>query len=262
MIINWYRVTIIIMHYIMLSISSKDGYILEYQPDQLKNNPQVIGTLFDKVFFGGFSSCNNIKLDYNGITVYLLNNWIINGVISCDILNPDPEFLEMLDYVAGQNEYLNRLVGIMQYGAMDLIGRKLRLSSSHICKEKKINIFDLHYMLPCDNNIANNNMNIIVNMITPTILNYVSRKYSYFGMKTSLKSANYYLNIALPDLFSTEKRSRGIYQPNSYRGEMRTRRLMFDHMIVIDINPGNVIMDLATYHKYVANKIIEEFNSQ
>nr|URM61984.1 hypothetical protein [Mimivirus sp.] len=50
MIINWYRVTIIIMHYIMLSISSKDGYILEYQPDQLKNNPQVIGTLFDKVF--------------------------------------------------------------------------------------------------------------------------------------------------------------------------------------------------------------------
>ncbi|AGD92768.1 hypothetical protein MegaChil _gp0815 [Megavirus chiliensis] len=262
MIINWYRVTIIIMHYIMLSISSKDGYILEYQPDQLKNNPQVIGTLFDKVFFGNFSSCDNIKLDYYGVTIHLLNNWIINGVILCDILDPDPEFLEMLDYIAGQNEYLNRLVGIMQYGAMDLIGRKLRLSSSHIYQIKRITKFDLHYMLPYDNKIANDNMNIIVNMITPTLLDYISRKYGHYKMKVNLKSANYYLNIALSNLFSTEKRSRGIYQPNSYRGEMRTRRVMFDHMIVIDIDPKYTIMDLPTYYEYVADKIIKEFNSQ
>lgn len=246
----------------MLSISSKDGYILEYQCKQLENNPQVVGTLFDKVFFGNFSSCDNIKLDYSSATIHLLNNWIINGVMICDILNPDPELLEMLDYVAGQNEYLNRLVGIMQNGAMDLVGRKLRLSSSHMYQIKRITMFDLHYMLPYDNKIAINNMNIIVNMITPTILNYISRKYGYYKMKVNLKSANYYLNIALSDLFSTEKRSRGIYQPNSYRGEMRTRRIMFDHMIVIDIDPKNVIMNLSTYHKYVADRIIEEFNSQ
>nr|URM61982.1 hypothetical protein [Mimivirus sp.] len=167
-------------------IKSTDQYILRYCREQLFENPNVIGTLFHRVFFsGGFSKKSEITLQFEGSVLKYLIPLIREGILYLpeitskyqtgswiqNIIDINEEYIwselsKMLQYIACDNDCYHKLWKIMQHGAMDQFGRKI-----HFNTIKKITTGDLIYLLPYDKSSSNDLRKNFMDKLTISIMN-------------------------------------------------------------------------------------------
>ncbi|AEQ33051.1 hypothetical protein mvi_768 [Megavirus vitis] len=167
-------------------IKSTDQYILRYSREQLFENPNVIGTLFHRVFFsGGFSKKSEITLQFEGSVLKYLIPLIREGILYLpeitskfqtgswiqNIIDINEEYIwselsKMLQFIACDNDCYHKLWKIMQHGAMDQFGRKI-----HFNTIKKITTGDLVYLLPYDKLSSNDLRKNFMNKLSVSIMN-------------------------------------------------------------------------------------------
>ncbi|QGR53668.1 hypothetical protein [Moumouvirus maliensis] len=144
----------------MLHIKSVDGLILTFPENILKDNMYIKGTLIDKVFFGNFKKETELLLNYEKKVVKFLISYIRSGIIYFPKLSKPEnglfdkkldykifwnELIDMLNYIACENNNLLFISEILQKGAMDLFGRKISLADQNF-----ISVNDLFYIKPYD----------------------------------------------------------------------------------------------------------------
>uniref|UniRef100_A0A6G6ABQ2 DUF5866 domain-containing protein n=1 Tax=Borely moumouvirus TaxID=2712067 RepID=A0A6G6ABQ2_9VIRU len=144
----------------MLHIKSVDGLILTFPENILKDNMYIKGTLIDKVFFGNFKKETELLLNYEKKVVKFLISYIRSGIIYFPKLSKPEnglfdkkldykifwnELIDMLNYIACENNNLLLISEILQKGAMDLFGRKISLADQNF-----ISVNDLFYIKPYD----------------------------------------------------------------------------------------------------------------
>jgi len=136
-------------------IKSIDGLVLEYTKNDLANNPFIKSTLIEKVFFvEGFEAKSELVLQYNSQIVAYLVPFIREGIIYLSNIrkNTDTklEVLNLLNYIAGENEFVAKIIPLISNGTMDLFGRIIYMD--------KIGVNDLFFLLPIDELEARSNL--------------------------------------------------------------------------------------------------------
>ncbi|AVL94526.1 hypothetical protein ma140 [Moumouvirus australiensis] len=159
----------------MLHIKSVDGLILTFPENILRDNMYVKGTLIDKVFFGNFKKETELLLNYDKKVVKFLISYIRSGIIYFPKLSKPEnglfdiklgckifwnELIDMLNYIACENNNLLLISEILQKGAMDLFGRKISMADQNF-----ISVNDLFYIKPYDNDLSEKTMENFINGI-------------------------------------------------------------------------------------------------
>ncbi|AGF84991.1 hypothetical protein QJ854_gp791 [Moumouvirus goulette] len=235
----------------MLFIQTIEEFVLTYKEEDLINNKFIKDSLIDKIFFGNFSKENCIIFYHNEETLKILDKWIRQGELCCNITKPNDDLIEMLDYIAGQNNYLCKIVPIMKYGARDLFGRELHLKSY-------IKYSDLDYILP---KIESDKIIVqIKNILEPILINYVSRACKYFNLADIESEKKFFLETTYNDFFATEKRGRGIPRIINCCDPITVKKIYIsDDKFIIDINPQYLLDE--EYRQTILNNLITKYNS-
>lgn len=158
-------------------IKSIDGCCtLTYSKNDLQSNYYVKGTLIDKCFFGHFSPPNELILQYESVCVRRLISLIRDGTLdlsnnfSSNLFNMR-ELTKMLDYIAGENNYIIAIVNIINNGAMDHFGRYLNPLCSFcnlpkiFSQQEFISSEDLFFIMPFDENKKNLQRQVFIDKI-------------------------------------------------------------------------------------------------
>ncbi|QGR54250.1 hypothetical protein [Moumouvirus maliensis] len=143
-------------------IKTVDDYVLRFSNEQLVDNTFVTGTLIHQVFFSNKIKKTELFLQYSGEIVKYLIPLIREGILylpdACEKYQSEifclnvsntnkeliwSELLKLLEYIACENEYYQKLCKIMKNGAMDLLGRKINFANI-----KKLSTNDINFLLP------------------------------------------------------------------------------------------------------------------
>ncbi|AGC02261.1 hypothetical protein H012_gp190 [Acanthamoeba polyphaga moumouvirus] len=241
----------------MLFIQTADGFVLTYERENLINNKFIKDSIIDKIFFGNFAHENCIILYHNENTLKILDKWIREGELNCNIIEPDEDLVEMLDYIAGQNIYLCKILSIMKYGAIDLFGREIYLKYSDICRNASIKYSDLDFIFPkieSDKIISQ-----VKNLLEPTLVNYVSRVCKYLKLSDIELEKEFFLETTYNDLFATENRGRGIPRIINYYDPIVVKKFYIsDCKLITSTKPQN--LSVEEYRQITLNELAEKYN--
>ncbi|AQN68603.1 hypothetical protein [Saudi moumouvirus] len=241
----------------MLFIQTIDGFVLSYERESLTNNKFIKDSLIDKIFFGNFSHENCIILYHNKDTLKILDKWICEGELCCNIIDPDEDLVEMLDYIAGQNEYLCKILSIMKNGAIDLFGREIHLKYSGIYKNLRIKFYDLDFIFPKTE--SEKIISQVKNVLDPVLNNYVSRVCKCFKQFDNESEKKFFLEKFYNDFFATEYRDRGIPRIINYYDPITVKKIyVSDCKFVTSTSPHN--LSVEEYRQTTLNELVEKYN--
>ncbi|AVL95119.1 hypothetical protein ma732 [Moumouvirus australiensis] len=242
-----------------LFIQTIDGFVLSYEKENLFDNKFIKDSVIDKIFFGNFSKENCMILYQNKDTLKILDKWICEGELSCNIVEPDEDLVEMLDYIAGQNIYLCKILSIFKHGAVDLFGRKIHLKHSFLCKNLSIKYTDLDFIFPKTE--SEKIVLYVKKILDPVLNNYVLRVREYLGKNNFEPEEKLFLETFYNDFFATENRGRGIPRIINYYDPIIVKRFYIsDCKFITSSSPQNLSME--EYRQTTLNELADKYNCQ
>ncbi|QGR54248.1 hypothetical protein [Moumouvirus maliensis] len=243
----------------MLFIQNINGFTLSYEKENLFNNIFIKDSVIDKIFFGKFSHENCAIIYHNENALKILDKWIREGELNCNIIEPDKDLVEMLDYIAGQNIYLCKILSIFEHGAIDLFGREIHLKYSVLYKNSSIKYSDLDFIFPKTE--SEKIVLQIKKVLDPVLNNYVSRVCEYFGKNKSESEQKLFLETFYNDFFATENRGRGIPRIINYYDPITVKRFYIsDCKVITTTNLQNLSME--EYRQLTLGELADKYNCQ
>lgn len=183
----------------MFVIKTPGGKI-KYKLSKIFNMDLLLGTIFDPETAKFFKQDDEYELLFEkSIVEHLMIPYLRSGKVYISTNINNPEFIELLDYLKGNNDVLNKCLQILKVGAMDLFGRHIRKNEIDFIS------FETFYLLPW-NEIESKRRGQEFEKKTSTYITNTTGSLQYLFLRRKKgQSFGFNLNNILNDEIKTEE---------------------------------------------------------